>query len=127
MWAKDSIQQVKERAGIANIETVHGDPSLSCLHACRREEERGMHSGERALRLPPARLFAIARGDTPGFAFCPKFIHMCICAYTGTKGNALKRDGPFIHQITTMFSTHLQPDSDQYRLPQKPVYVHRCE
>lgn len=40
MWAKDSIQQVKERTGIANIETVHVDPSLRCLHACGREEKR---------------------------------------------------------------------------------------
>lgn len=40
MWAKDSIQQVKERSGIVSIETVHVDPSLSCLHACGRKERR---------------------------------------------------------------------------------------
>lgn len=38
--AKDSMQQVKERAGIANAETVHVDPSLSCLHPFGRKERR---------------------------------------------------------------------------------------
>lgn len=46
MWAKGSIQQVKERTEIANTETVHADPSLSCLHACGRKEREGPTVGK---------------------------------------------------------------------------------
>lgn len=63
MWAKGSIQQVKERASVANLETVHLDLSLRCLHTCGRKEreKRGLHRKERTLRLHTGSSFRLTQ------------------------------------------------------------------
>jgi hypothetical protein len=60
VWAKGSIQQVKERTAVANLETVHLDPSLRCLHTCGRKEKREDCTGEKVLEIPHRKLFPVS-------------------------------------------------------------------